>query len=64
MMTRFASTKLRATPPALSEMRKTVHSGSSVKALIVLSRAVGVMVPWIRTNFHLPSWRRRATRSL
>ena len=50
--------------PALSEMRNTVTSGLFVKCWIVLSRAVGVMLPWSRTTLNPPSWSRRETRSL
>ena len=45
MNTWLASVKLRATPPALRETRKTVISGSSEKRLMVAARAAGVMWP-------------------
>ena len=49
-MTWEAAVRLRATPPALRDMRNTVTPGSLVKALIMRSRASMLMLPSRRTH--------------
>ena len=42
--------RLRATPPALRDMRNTVTPGSLLKALIMRSRASMLILPSSRTH--------------